>query len=553
MSPRAESPIWGILRNPMRVPTDPPRLLRCLALAAAMSGCLPGGAAYRIEADPLAVARRNTFVSGPVREAPRLNVVLIVADDLGVNDTSLSPTGTVKTPGLERLAAGGVQFTAASVTAPICSPSRAALLTGRYQQRFGHEGQPHERYAKNGLEAFFFRAFVARGDWQLHRPVMPDPEDVARQGLPQGELTLADLLKRQGFATGAFGKWHLGFNDASVPHHRGFDTHVGFYEAYSLYAKNLERTDIVNQRHDSASDFSDPFIWGKGRSGSAQLVRNGVPFEDDGYLTDTLTSEAISFMEAHRAQDFFVYLALQNPHTPFQAKKALFDRFADEPDVNRRVYKALIASLDESVTRVLDAIDRLDLADDTLVIFLSDNGATLYTKAGDNRPMQGGKFTLFEGGVRVPMLARWPGRIPAGVTYAPPVSALDVFATVASAVKAELPAGLALDGVDLAPYVKGENPGLPHAWLFWRAEYAQAVRHGRWKLVRDTWHGTSALFDLELDPGEKKDLSASEPTRVAELVAAWEQWNAGNRAPLWPHVMEYRFVSDDGREFWYPL
>ncbi|MDP1823559.1 MAG: sulfatase-like hydrolase/transferase [Archangium sp.] len=531
----------------MRVPADPPPFWLCLLLC---TGCLPGGDAYRIAVDRPALARRDAFVAGPVRAAPRLNVVVMLADDLGVHDTSLSPTGAVKTPGLERLAAGGVTLGQASVTAPICSPSRAALLTGRYQQRFGHEGQPHERYARNALEAFFFRHFIAGGDWQYHRPVAPDLDDVQRQGLPQGEVTLAELLARHGYATGAFGKWHLGWNEASAPHRRGFDTHVGFYEAYTLYQQDLASPSVVNQRHE---DVSDQFIWGKGRSGTAQLVRNGVPFEDDGYLPDTLTGEAIAFIEAHRNENFFVYLPMQNPHTPFQAKKALFDRFADEPDHNRRVYKALIASLDECVTRVLDALDRHGLADDTLVIFLSDNGATLYTKAGDNRPLQGGKFTLFEGGVRVPMVMRWPKRLPAGQRYEQPVSALDVFATIAAGVGAELPSGLALDGVDLAPYLAGENTAAPHEWLFWRAEYAQAVRHGRWKLVRDTWHGTSALFDLEVDPGEKVDLSSAEPARVAELSAAWELWNAGNRGPLWPHVMEYRFTADDGREFWYPL
>jgi arylsulfatase A-like enzyme len=535
----------------MCVSLDPPSRWAWLALL--LAGCLPGGAPYRMRPDTTALARREAFVARPVTGAPRLNVVLIVADDLGVNDSSLSSTGLVKTPGLERLAAGGVRFTDATVTAPICSPSRAALLTGRYQQRFGHEGQPHDRYAKNALEAFFFRTFIARGDWQLERVRVPDPEDVAQQGLPPGELTLADVLKRQGYATGAFGKWHLGTNDASVPQHRGFDTHVGFYEAYSLYAKDLDRPDIVNQRHDSAFDFSDPFIWGKGRSGSSQLVRNGVPFEDDGYSTELFTREAIAFMEANRAQNFFVYLPLQNPHTPFQAKRALFDRFADEPDQNRRVYKALIAGLDDAVTTVLDALDRLELSDDTLVIFLSDNGAALYTHAGDNRPLQGGKFTFFEGGVHVPMVARWPKHLPAGVTYAQSVSALDVFATVTAAVGTQLPADLTLDGVDLLPFVTGANAAPPHEWLFWRADYAQAVRHGSWKLVRDTWHGTSALFDLASDPSESKDLSAAEPNRVAELSAAWEQWNASNRAPLWPNVMEYRFKADDGREFWYPL
>lgn len=515
-----------------------------------ITGCLPGGPSSRIVPDVEAAAQRQRWVAATTPSAPRLNVVVLLADDLGLHDSSLSATGLVKTPGLERLAEGGVKLSQAHTTAPICSPARAALLTGRYQQRFGHEGQPHERYARNALEAFVFRHFIAGGDWQYHRPVAPDAEDVARQGLPLSELTLAELLQRHGYATGAFGKWHLGWNEPFAPHRRGFDTHVGFTEAYTLYQRDVDSPTVVNQRH---ADVSDRFIWGKGRTGSAALVRNGVPFDDDGYLTDTLTDEAVRFIEANRDRNFFLYLPLLNPHTPFQAKRALYERFADEPDQNRRVYKALIASLDEAVTRVLDALDHHGLADDTLVVFLSDNGATLYTRAGDNRPLQGGKFTLFEGGVRVPMVVRWPKVLPAGVTYAQPVSALDVFATVASAISAELPPGLELDGVDLVPYLRGEREGAPHEWLFWRAEYAQAVKHGRWKLVRDTWHGTTALFDLETDPAERVDLSAQEPARVQALSAAWTQWDARNRAPLWPHVMEYRFEADDGRQFWYPL
>lgn len=530
----------------MHVPNDTALLLASVLLI----GCVPGGETFRITEDSIGIASKDAFLSHRGVSPARLNVVVIVADDLGIHDTSLSSVGAVKTPALDRLAAGGVQLTQATVTAPICSPSRAALLTGRYQQRFGHEGQPHERYARNALEAFFFRHFVAVGDWQYHRPAAPDAEDVQRQGLPAEQVTLAELMRRQGYATGAFGKWHLGFTETTAPHRRGFDTHVGFYEAYTLYRADLDDPNIVNQRH---TDVSDQFIWGKGRTGSARLVRNGVPFEDDGYLTDLLTGEAVRFMEQHRDENFFVYLPLLNPHTPFQAKKALFDRFADEPDRNRRVYKALIAGLDEAVGDVLDALDRLQLADDTLVIFLSDNGGTLYTKAGDNRPQQGGKFTLFEGGVRVPMVMRWPKVLPAGERFEAPVSSLDVFATVASATHAELPSTLELDGVDLVPWLRGERDGVPHEWLFWRAEYAQAVRHGRWKLVRDTWHGTSALFDLEADPTEQVDLSTKEPLRVQELTAAWEQWNAKNREPLWPHVMEYRFTADDGREFWYPL
>lgn len=521
-----------------------------VSLLLVFSACVPGAESWHIKVDPQALARRDEFVAGPtIPAARRLNVLLVVADDLGLYDTSLSPTkqGLVKTPALERLAEGGVRFTQATVTSPLCSPSRAALLTGRYQQRFGHEGQPHPRYASNLLEYGAFKYFVAgNGDWQLQRPVAPSAEDVEKQGLPPTEVTLAEVLKRRGYATGAIGKWHLGSNERSVPHHRGFDSHVGYYEAYSPYMADAKSPEVVNQRH---TDFSDQFIWAKGRTGTSALVRNGVTFEDNGYLTDTLTDEAIRFVDAHRAENFFLYVAYPNPHTPFQAKRSLYDRFADEPDKNRRVYKALIASLDESVGRLLEALEARGLAEDTLVVFLSDNGGALYTRAADNRPLQGGKFTFFEGGLRVPMVMRWPKELPAGAVYTPLVSSLDVFATVAAAVDVKAPQPL--DGVDLAPAMKVATE--PHEALFWRAEYSRAVRAGPWKLVRDTQHGNTALFDVTADPAEAHDVSSSHPEQVKALDEAYQRWEAQTRPPLWPHVMEYRFVSDDGREFWYPM
>ena len=525
---------------------------RALLLALALTGCVHGGADFRITPDTTLLAGRDRYVSAPpLTPARRLNVVLLVADDLGRHDTSLyGERGTVRTPSLERLANEGVSFTQGYVTAPICSPSRAGLLTGRYQQRFGHEGQPHDRYAHNGLEYFVFKNFIARGDWVLKRAVAPDDEDVQRQGLPKSEVTLAEVLKRHGYATGAFGKWHLGWNDDFVPHHRGFDEHFGYYEAYSLYQQDLESEDVVNQHGD---DFSDRFIWGRGRDGTAAIRRNGSVVDEPGYLTDRLADEAIAFIDQHQAGPFFVYVPFPNPHTPFQAKKALFDRFADEPDPNRRVYKALIASLDENVGRILTALDERHLADDTLVIFISDNGGAEYTHAVDNAPLNGGKMTLFEGGLEVPYVLRWPGQLPAGARYEQPVSTLDLFATIAAAVGATLPDDRPYDGVDLVPFVTGAQAGAPHDALFWRAEYAHAVRKGNFKLVESTDVGHVALFDLAADPGETKDLSTEKPDVVQALEADFARWETQCRAPLWPHVMEYRFVAADGREFWYPL
>jgi arylsulfatase A-like enzyme len=523
-----------------------------LPLLLLLAGCVHGGADFRITPDATLLAGRDRYVSGAkLTPARKLNVVLLVADDLGRHDTTMyGEPGTVTTPSLERLAREGVTFAQGYVTAPICSPSRAGLLTGRYQQRFGHEGQPHERYAHNGVEYFFFKNFIATGDWVLKRAVAPDDEDVQRQGLPKSELTLAEVLQRHGYATGAFGKWHLGWNDDFVPHHRGFDEHFGYYEAFSLYQQDIESESVVNQHH---SDFSDRFIWGKGRGGTAAIRRNGTVVDEPGYLTDRLADEAIAFIARHKAEPFFLYVPFPNPHTPFQAKKSLYDRFPEEKDVNRRVYKALIASLDENVGRILTALDEQGVADDTLVLFISDNGGAEYTHAVDNAPLQGGKMTLFEGGLRVPFALRWPGHAPAGTRFDAPVSTLDLMATVAAATGATLPDDRPYDGVDLLPFVRGEREGVPHEALFWRAEYAHAVRKGPWKLVESTDVGAVALFDLSTDPGETKDLSKAQPDVVKALEADFAQWETQCRAPLWPHVMEYRFKTEDGREFWYPL
>lgn len=516
-----------------------------------LASCATGGEAYRIRPNEKALAGRDAWLAQPrVTPKQKVNVVLIVADDLGMADTSLYGASGVQTPNLERLARDGVRYGAGYVTAPLCSPSRAGLLTGRYQERFGHEGQPHDRYARNRLEFFFARLFLATDDWRLLTYRAPDTEDVQRQGIPRSELLLPELLRRAGYATGMFGKWHLGWSPDFQPQHRGFDEFTGFYEAFSLYAEPEGRADIVDQH---LPEFSDRFIWDKGRTGSAALVRDGKVVEEPRYLTDVFTDEAIGFIAKHRDEPFFLYLPYQNPHTPFQAKRSDWDAFAGEKDPLRRSYLSLIRSLDTSVGRVLDALDELGLADDTLVIFVSDNGAALYTQATTNAPYQGGKFTHFEGGVRVPFAMRWPGRLPAGARYDEPVSTLDVVATIAEAVGLPLPQDRAYDGVDLLPFVRGEKAGPPHQTLFWRAGYASALRQGPLKLLRDRQSGVTALFDLESDAGEKKDVSAARPEDVKRLLGELDAWEAQCVPPLWPAVMDYRFVASDGREYWYPL
>ncbi len=522
-----------------------------LGFALIFVSCAMGGERFTIRPDERLQRGHDAYLARPAQTPrERVNVVLIVADDLGRADVSMYPEGRVSTPNLDRLAADGVSYSAGYVTAALCSPSRAGLLTGRYQERFGHEGQPHDRYARNAIEYGWMKYAMATQDWQILRWNAPDEADVQRQGLPPSELTLADLLHHAGYATGIFGKWHLGWNEPFVPHHRGFDSFFGFTEAYSLYAAPTDRDDIVNQHLD---EFSDHFIWGGGRKGTSAVVRNGVVVDEPGYLTDRFTDEAIAFIDQHRDEPFFVYLPYQNPHTPFQVKKTDYDAFASEPDPIRRTYLALIRSLDTSVGRVLEALEARGLRESTLVIFISDNGGALYTHATNNAPFQGGKFTLFEGGIRVPYSMRWPGRIPAGARYDEPVSALDIVATVASAVGLELPDDRPFDGVDLLPFVRGENVSAPHQALFWRAGTTSAIREGPFKLIRDRESNGLALFDLLRDPSEKLDLAPTHPADVARLSRELDLWSAQCQPPLWPEVMEYRFVSADGRVWWYPL
>ena len=510
-----------------------------------------GGEKYRIRPDTQLLSGREAWLAqSKVTPKRKLNVVLIVADDLGVADTSMTAHGTVKTPSLERLADEGVRFGAGYVTAALCSPSRAGLLTGRSQNRFGHEVQPHDRYAKSELEFFFARLFMQTDDWRLLSFKAPDAEDVERQGIPSSELMLQELLKRAGYATGMFGKWHLGWSPATQPHRRGFDEFTGFYEAYSLYASPPGRDGVRDQR---LPEFSDHFIWDRGRSGISAVVKNGTVIDEPRYLTDRFTDDAVDFIARHKAEPFFLYLPFQNPHTPFQVKREDWDAFPDEKDPIRRTYLGLIRSLDSSVGRVLDALDANGLRDDTLVVFISDNGGALYTHATTNAPFQGGKFTLLEGGIRVPFAMRWPGVLPAGVRFDEPVSALDVVATVASAIELPLPADRVYDGVDLAPFVRKEKSGAPHDALFWRADYTAAIRMGPLKLIRDRQSGVTSLFDVVADPGEQKDLSAARPDDVQRLLQRLDAWNAECREPLWPAVMDYRFVANDGREYWYPL
>lgn len=413
----------------------------------------------------------------------RPNVLVIVGDDMGYADVGFHGCQDIPTPHLDALCAAGVRFSNGYVSGPYCSPTRAGLLTGRYQQRFGHEYNPS-----------------------------------GKDGLPTTEVTLADRLKGAGYATGLVGKWHLGSEPAMHPQQRGFQEFFGF----------------LGGAHDYFQ--------------SGQILRGTTPVKESAYLTDAFGREAEAFIERHKQQPWFLYLAFNAVHTPMQADDARLERFASIENKPRRTYAAMMFAMDEAIGRVRKKLADTGLEQQTLVIFHSDNGGPTMpgttTNASINKPLRGSKRTTLEGGVRVPFLVAWPGRVKPGV-YEQPVIQLDVHSTALAACGVQVQAQWKLDGVDLLPYLSGHKSGAPHDALFWRMGQQMAIRVGDYKLVRydsnaDTLTGqggqpvsAARLYNLAKDLGETTDLASSQSDKLAELQRHWDAWNATLAKPLW--------------------
>ena len=420
----------------------------------------------------------------PSIAAERPNIVIIVGDDMGYADVGFHGGQQITTPHLDALAAAGVRCTNGYVSGPYCSPTRAGLLTGRYQTRFGHEFNPSGS---------------------------PD------RGLPLSETTLADRLQAAGYKTGLVGKWHLGGSAEMHPNSRGFDEFFGFIAGAHTY------------------------LPGQG----APIYRDREEVQETEYLTDALGREAVAFIDRHQDEPFFLYLAFNAVHTPMEAQEERLAKFADIADPKRRKYAAMMAAMDDAIGKVLAKLDADGLSDNTLVFFISDNGgptmATTATNGSINAPLRGSKRTTLEGGVRVPFLVKWPGKLPAGKVYEQPVIQLDATRTALEAAGIDAAKDNKLEGVDLLPYLSGTVNGPPHEALFWRFGPQMAVRKGDWKLVKydpvvdgGKKGATDArLYNLADDIGEKNNVIAEEPEKAQELQAAWDEWNKSNVPPLW--------------------
>lgn len=419
--------------------------------------------------------------AAPVDRPP--NIVFLVADDLGYGGLGVQGDSEVRTPHIDAMAARGVRLTNYYANHHVCAPSRAALLTGVYQHRMGFEFNP------GGSGPNF--------------------------GLPTDTPTIAERLKQQGYATALFGKWHLGQKPEQHPNSRGFDDFYGFLSGTHPYA-----TDGVTQYN--ATDADD--------ARTPRVLKQRQATEMPAHMTEALGDQAVRFIETHKQDPFFMLVAFNAPHVPMQTTRAYHDRFSEVPDLKRRLHLAMMSALDDQVGRVADTLKREGLERNTLLVFISDNGGPQSQTTSSNYPLSGNKGSFFEGGIRVPALVQWPGRIAAGQVLAQSAISTDMTAT-ALALAGALPAQ-GIDGVNLLPWLQGTRTGEAiHDALYWREGTQGAMRQGEWKLVKagDQW----SLFNLSSDIGERTNLAAVQAPRVMDMRAAWSTWSAQMKPPAW--------------------
>jgi arylsulfatase A-like enzyme len=476
------------------------------------------------------------------------NVLLIVADDLGRHDVSLYGDSPLETPHIDKLGRNGLVFADAYATAAICAPSRAGLLTGRYQNRFGFESQPMQRYIRNEFEYLVFSYLIDTDEMRpIRSPDYPTPDNYAKQGLPISEITLGEIFQARGYDTALIGKWHLGYGEDNHPLNFGFDHHFGFLEAFSLYAPEDDPA-IVNHHHDL---FWEKHIWRQRRRGPSAIQRDGDVIDESRYLTDAIVEEAQAFIASaqQKRKPFFAYLPFSAPHTPFQARRGDYDSLADVSDENQRVYLAMIRRLDWAVGELTRYLEQAGLADNTLIVFTSDNGGAAYTKATSNGPLRDGKFTQFEGGLAIPMMMYWPGRIvPERVSA--PVMLTDVLPTLNNLLGLPLPADRIIDGQDLLQ--PRREATLAQRPLFWRSDFNRAARFEQWKLLHNKKTNSIHLFDLSNDIGERRNVAQQHPEIVKQLMALLDAWESELEPAKWPRVMDY-FTDDEGEGLWFAI
>ena len=435
------------------------------------------------------------------------NLVILLADDLGYGELGCQGNQEIPTPHIDAIGEKGVRFTQGYVTAPNCSPSRAGLLTGKYGTRFGHEFNPTG--AKNEEPGF---------------------------GLPLSQKTMADSLSLAGYVNGIIGKWHLGGTARYHPFRRGFDEFFGFtHEGHYFVPEPWKGTTTWLRRKVLPGGGQGIRTFGKviysthlgnepDYDANNPIVRGSQPVLEKEYFTDAITRESVDFIDRHAGKPFFLFVSYNAVHSPLQGADKYMKKFEHIEDIQRRIFAAMLANLDDSVGDIMKKLAKEDIENDTLVFFLSDNGGPTKELTSSNLPLRGGKGQMYEGGIRVPFLFQWPGKVPARKTYDRPVLSTDIFATIHAAAGVAKPKGEYIESNDLLPYLTGKQKEDPHESLFWRQSHKTAFRVGDMKILRQSpkkWE----LYDLGKDPAETKDLIEDQPEQFNLLFNGWEKIN----------------------------
>lgn len=491
---------------------------------------------------PQACSNAQLHGATPSPPLARPNFLVILADDLGFNDLSLGGNPLVSTPNIDSLARDGARFVRAYSADALCAPSRAGLMTGRNPQRFGFEANPLPAAAAQPI----LDAQAAGRPVVEHEggPDIMPIETISRalpldqQGIPDSEETFAQALQATGYSTGAFGKWHLGYDKGLSPGSRGFGESIVFPGGASLYG-DPNSPDLVNA----------PFTWSSFDAGlwkrlKWDLVRDGKPTPVRKYMTYEIADDASAFIMRNKSHPFALYVAFNAPHNPLQAPRDIYDRMGHIPDHHLRVYYSAVEALDLGVGQLLEALRQAGVADNTIVIFASDNGGAVYAhNPYANLPFRGWKTTYFEGGVRVPMLVRWPSQIKPGAVVRDTVSLLDIAPTLKHLGGAG-PGPNPMDGRDLSGVFRDPATRVPDRPLYYRSEHYQMIIKDDFKLQISQYPPKTWLFNLRTDPSERNNLATVMPDKVQELRTLLDARDGELSPPRWPVLVRKKMAID---------
>ena len=478
---------------------------------------------------------------GPeTRVSSKPNVIIILVDDLGFNQISAygggMSNGNFKTPNIDQLAKDGVLCTNGYSSSAICSPSRASLLTGKFPTRFGFEFTPTTSSFMKGIKAFGKKEIV---EGIYHKESESDMIEIKDMGLPLSELTIAEVLKPQGYHNIHIGKWHLGHSEKFLPRKHGFDESLRMDQG-SLFLPE-DDPNIINAKIDF--DPVDKLLWGN--LPYAVNFNEGPRMNPDGHLTDYLTNEAVKAIDANKNRSFFMYLAYWAVHSPLQAKKDDYEKLSFIKNHKERVLASMVLTVDRGVGKIRKALKDNGIDQNTIIIFTSDNGAPGYIGLPDlNKPYRGWKLTHFEGGVHIPFIVNYPNKIAAGQIYNGRVSNMDIFSTFSEIAGLKPTNDIEIDGVNILPYLTGEIQGEPDRILFSKSGSLSFLIKEGWKLQIDFIQNKKWLFNLNNDPNEKVNLASINLEKLKELEELLNLKIKEQAKPIWPNLLSWPIFID---------